>query len=694
MRCRKYFLFVFLFLVVYLKGKSQAIEISGYRAGQLEAIAEKKDAEPEDDSYLMDLEQFGRHPLNMNTVSADDLLQLHIPGVLQIRNFISYREMLGPLISIHELQAVPGWDMETIRRVLPYVVVRRDESLYTSLKERWNGGDAALLIRAAQVVEKSKGYENQTKPNASFYEGTAQKIFIRYTYNYKQLLAYGFTGEKDAGEPFFRGAQRYGFDFYSFHFFLQHSGLIRSLAIGDFTVNLGQGLIQWQSYSFTKSSQSLTIKREAPCLRPYHSAGEFNFHRGLGISLQKGEWQSTLFVSFRKISTSLVPDTTGRESLFSSFQNSGYHRTAAEIADRYNNDQFAVGGNIRYTAPGFLLGINFVHFHFSRTFQKKDEPYNLYNLKGRHLTDYSVDYSYTMNNLHLFGEFATDRWLHKAFIQGALISLGEKLDMACIYRNISPAFQSLYSDAFTENPVPNNEQGFYAGLSCRPAAGIQVDIYQDLFVFPWLKYRVDGPSQGRDFLFQLRVQPNRFWQLTALYKQESKSINGETESGGTVLLTNPVKKRIRIESDFTLSRSMSFGSRVEWVRRIEPGSLTQNGFLGMALLSFSRSGYSANAGVSVFETDNYDTRIYSFEPDLLYNFSLPAFYGRGLHYYFNLHRDLSRLIRQAGKHIRLSAWIKWDQTFYPGSGSIGTGLDEIPGNRKTEIKAQVLVQWQ
>ena len=27
---------------------------------------------------------------------------------------------------------------------------------------------------------------------------------------------------------------------------------------------------------------------------------------------------------------------------------------------------------------------------------------------------------------------------------------------------------------------------------------------------------------------------------------------------------------------------------------------------------------------------DYDTRIYSYEPDLLYSFSLPAFYGRGI----------------------------------------------------------------
>ena len=188
------------------------------------------------------------------------------------------------------------------------------------MRERWKGGDESLLLRAGQVLEKSKGFEKPSDPDASYYEGSAQKVFIRYTYNYKQLLSFGFTGEKDAGEPFFRGAQRYGFDFYSFHFFLQRAGIVRALAIGDFTVNLGQGLIQWQTFSATKSSQAMAIKREAACLRPYHSAGEFNFHRGVGISLEKGRWQTNLFISSQRISTNMESDTSGSDDLFSSFQ--------------------------------------------------------------------------------------------------------------------------------------------------------------------------------------------------------------------------------------------------------------------------------------------------------------------------------------------------------------------------------------
>jgi hypothetical protein len=665
-----------------------------FRKEQLEIMTEKNDAEPTDDSYEMDLAEFARHPLNLNTASADDLIQLHLLNILQIRNFISYRKLLGLLLSVHELQAVPGWDLATIRRLIPYIRVGREESVYSALRERWKGGDASVLLRAGQVLEKSKGFEKPSNPDASYYEGSAQNIFLRYHYNYKQLLSFGFTGEKDAGEPFLRAAQRYGFDFYSFHFFLQRVGIIRSLALGDFTINMGQGLIQWQTFSTTKSSQAMAIKREAECIRPYHAAGEYNFHRGAAVSLQKGPWQTNMFISSQRISTNMVTDTGGREDLFTSFQQSGYHRTPAEIADRNNNRQLSAGINMRYAGESFSVAFNCIHFQFSRPFQKKDEPYNLYSLKGTRLTDYSIDYSYTFRNLHLFGEWAMDQWSHAAFIQGALISLGDNISMSFLYRNISAAYQSLYSDAFTENSVPNNEKGFYTGITIRPVTGLQCEFYYDIFIFPWLKYQVDAPSSGRDILSQASYQPNKSWNLNVLYKNEMKTTNTTVSGSFTHGLVSPVKQRWRIATDYIFSRAWSFNSRMEflWIRL--NGFPTRHGYLGLTGFSYRKSGFSASMATAVFETDDYDSRIYAYEPDLLYHFSLPSFYGRGIHYYMNIHQDFSRLIGRGPGRFRISGWLKWGQTFYPGAISIGTGLDEIPGNRKSEIRAEVLIQWQ
>ena len=405
--------------------------------GQLESLAEKKDADPEDDSYEMDLEYRARHPLNLNQASSDELAALHLLTALQISNFMLYRKLLGSLLSIYELQAVPGWDLTSIQELLPYIKIGKDESLYSAIRDRWRRRRCFFAYPGKPGAGKSSWISEAGESGSIPLYGSPQKIFFRYTYNYKQLLQYGFSGDKDAGEPFLRGAQRDGFDFYSFHFFLRNTGLVRNLALGDFTVNLGQGLIQWQTISFTKGGNVLGIKRQAASLRPYRSAGEFNFHRGAGISLQKGDWSTTLFFSCQKISSNPATDTSGREDIFTSFENSGYHRTANEIADRNNNRQISAGGNLVYDKPRFNVSVNFTHFSFSKSFQKEDEPYNLYSFSGRSLTNISFSYGYTFRNMHWFGELAVEG-RHPALVQGVLMSLGTALDLSVLIPEYFP----------------------------------------------------------------------------------------------------------------------------------------------------------------------------------------------------------------------------------------------------------------
>ncbi len=692
MKQKRVFL-VFMCLLNLSRVFAQAGEEPESRAAALESEAARKDAEPEDDSYEMDLDFFRKHPADLNSATEDVLLKLHMLSIFQIRNLISYRKLLGPLINMYEIQAVPGWDLECIRNLMPYVQVVRGQSVISDIKEKWKGGDKSFILRAGQTLEKSKGYQKPISPDASYYEGNAQKVFIRYEYNYKQQLSYGFTGDKDAGEPFLKSAQRYGFDFYSFHFCLQGKGLIRTLAIGDFTVSLGQGLIQWQSMSFTKTNLPMAVKREGPVIKPYHSAGEYNFHRGIALTLQSGKWQSTGFASFQKISTNAVYDTSAREDLFSSFQQSCYHRTPSEIADRNNCGQFSLGGNLRFRTDRFQLGFNVVHFEFSRPLKKSGEPYNRYSLRGKRLSDWSTDYQFTTGNLHLFGELAVDDGFHLGMVHGSFISLGEYLDLSFLYRNISPAFQSLYSDAFTENSHPGNEKGFYTGLSWKPWNGWRADIYYDVFVFPWLKYLADAPTRGRDIMVRLNYQPGKITAISLLYKNEIKS--GNRLASGEVIsaMEAPVKKRWRVDMDLHLSAAVGLHARMEYLQIDREAGWPKKGFLATSAFSVRKPYISGNLGVTLFETDDYATRMYIYEPDLLYNFSLPVFYGKGIHYYINIHRDLLRTKSKEGKGFRLSAWLKWGQVFYRGVDSIGTGLDEIRGNRKSELRMQVFMQW-
>jgi hypothetical protein len=660
------------------KGWGQEIPVTTEQ--QLENQTDADQGETEDDSYLQDLEHFRKNPLNINTADAEELKQLRILTDLQIANLISYRNLFGKLISMYELQAVPSWDVGTVKKVLPFILVANPFSLSEEAGKRFREGDHSLLLRLTQVLEKAKGFDNSTA--GTKYLGSPQRIFFRYRYTYKNLLQFGFVGDKDAGEQFFKGAQNKGFDFYSFHLFARKTGIIQSLAVGDFTVNMGQGLIQWQGLAFKKSADVMGIKRQAATLRPYSSAGEFYFHRGAGITIKKGKVEATGFVSIRKLSANFVADTVSNEDFISSFLTSGYHRTLSENTDRNNLRQTTFGSTVLYRGNKWHVGVNGIYYNFSLPVQKRNEPYNLYAISGKNWYNFSMDYSYTYKNFHFFGEAATDKNFNKAFINGLLLSVDARVDLSLLHRAINKAYQSINGNAFTENTYPTNESGMYAGISIRPAAGWRLDGYADFFKFPWLKFLVDAPSSGKDFLVQLTYTPNKQVEVYTRFRSETKQSNQPDNITSTNYIVSIPKQSWRTQLSYKISTDISLRNRIELLWYDKKGANKENGFLTFFDLIYKPllKPFSGVLRLQYFETDDYNSRIYAYENDVLYSYSIPAFFDKGFRYYLNLNYDLNK---------QLSFWFRWSQTIYLNRATIGSGLDEITGNRKSELKLQV-----
>jgi hypothetical protein len=671
-------------------------KISSTTEQQLENLAEANDAETEDDSYLQQLNYFKKHRININNSGTEDLEELKILTALQIQNFLVYRRLLGKIISVYELQAIPAWDIVTIQKLIPFIIVKDNSTIFEKLNKRWSGGEQEFLVRYGRVLEKSKGYNEPKQGSSSYYTGSRDKIFFRYKYNYKNLLQWGLLADKDAGEPFLKSNQKQGFDFYSFHFFARQMGIIKALAIGDFTVNLGQGLTQWQSLAFKKSAAVLAVKRQGAVLRPYNSSGEYNFHRGAGITLQKKNWETTLFASFRKISANTIIDSVYDEDVVSSFQASGYHRTPSENADRNSLGQIAFGGNIKYQNNNWHVGINSIHYNFSKRVQKSDDAYNLFALSSSSITNTSVDYGFTYRNLHLFGEAAADNHFNKAFLNGAVISLDAKVDASVVYRKIDREYQSLNGNAFTENTFPVNETGLYTGITIRPLSVLQIDAYADAFRFPWLKYRLDAPSTGKDYFVQVTYTPNKEVEIYTRYKNEAKQINRTATNLANKLIDFIPKQNWRLQTSITISREAAIRNRVELIWYDKKGPDAEQGFLtyidGFYKPLLKRWG--GNLRLQYFETNGFNSRIYTYENDLPYSFSVPFNYDKGLRYYLNFNWNASKLInKRRQSKIGMDVWLKWAQTIYSNKIAIGSGLDEIAGKRKSEIKFQVIMSW-
>lgn len=673
-----------IFIVILFNFKSLAQE-NPVVEQQIENITEADESETEDDSYAQALQHYIKNKLNLNIATQVELREFPFLSPIHIGNFLNYRRLFGKLINIYELQAIPGWDVDVIQKFLPFVTVGTALPLKDDFRIRFNEGEHTILSRATYIFEKSEGFRRKTDTNAtSFYPGSRERLLVRYKYQYRNLLQFGITAEKDAGEQWFRGAQKNGFDFYSAHLFARNIGIIKTIALGDFTVNMGQGLMQWQSLAFRKSADVLNIKRQAAILRPYNSTSEYFFNRGAGITLEKNNFQLTAFASFRKTDGNLVVDTLLAEDFFSSILTSGLHRTKNEQADKNQLQMNSYGGNFSYNTTNAHLGFNAVHFSFNKPLNKDNVPYNNFAFRGTQLTNFSFDWSYTWRNLHWFGEIANHASKNFAALSGLLVSVDPKVDLSFLYRNIQPRYQTIFGNAFTEGTLPSNEKGMFAGVSIKPTSKWRLDAYADLFRFPWLRFRVDAPASGKDFLVQLTHRPNKQFEIYTRYRQETRPLNFNPDGDLNTAIVNPIsRKNWRVQLQYKVSPVITLRQRMDAMWYDKGGELESNGFLAFFDVFYKPmlKPFSANIRLQYFETDNFDSRIYAYESDVLYGFSIPAFFNKGYKYYFNVNYDVSK---------KLSLWLRVAQLLYTNQNAIGSGLDEINGNSRTEARVQIL----
>ena len=78
----------------------------------IENTASQNETESFDyDAFIDELEQFKKNPINLNKADENTLNDLPLLLPTQIASLLQYISLHGKLISIYELQAVPGFDL-------------------------------------------------------------------------------------------------------------------------------------------------------------------------------------------------------------------------------------------------------------------------------------------------------------------------------------------------------------------------------------------------------------------------------------------------------------------------------------------------------------------------------------------------------------------------------------------------------
>lgn len=637
-----------------------------------------------------DLERYIERPLNLNEATEADLQDLRLLSDVQIINFLRYREIAGDLVSLYELQAVPGLDLGTIQALLPYVAISGNTDDYQeSISDMLKEGQNELYLRWSRILETQRGYlplaEGET---GSRYEGDPNQLYLRFKHSYSNRLSYGFTAEKDRGEAFFRGANKKGFDFYSAHFYLRdYNQTLKALAIGDYTISLGQGLILYSGFGAGKSVLATSVKRGGRVVRPYTSVNEANFMRGAALTLQFGEhWEVTAFGSYRGRDGNLtVADTLEVDRpiiSFTSLDIDGLHRTPSEIEDRNTLFQLSYGGSIKYRIDRGHLAVNALMDQLDKPLIRREQPYNRYYFDGDKVGNASLDYAYRWRNFHFFGETAIGDNGVIATVNSMLAGLDPKLDIALVHRHFPRDYVALNANPFAETTGARNETGMYLGLILRPAGGWQLSGYFDLWRHPWLRFNTDAPSGGYEYRFRIRHFKKRTYEA---YLEVRDEVKGRNITLFDTKTDWPVPSRIfqaRLHLAYNLSKSLEWRSRIDVGFADNEIHELRQGFAIYQDLLYRPVGFplSFTTRFALFDTDGYAIRFYAYENNLLYSFSIPAYYNRGSRFYLNLRY---KGIRNLTLEARIAQTYWWDQD------SFGSGLEEINGPVRTQVAAQI-----
>ncbi|HMU68862.1 MAG TPA: hypothetical protein PK511_07805 [Chitinophagales bacterium] len=658
----------------------------------IEGAAEKTDnADLSIDTYQENLNYLLQNPISINTASYIELRNSGLFTEVQIRDLRRHIESYGPLLNLYELQTIPSFYPEDIARILPFITLNQVSRDKVAFIDQLYLGDYQYYTRLSRYLETQDGYVADSAGNTS-YAGNNLRVYNRFRYNYNNKLSYGFTAEKDAGEAVFGPTQPYGFDYYSAHFFKKGTGTMRALALGDFELRIGQGLMMWSGFGFGKSVFPLAIRRAGPVLDSYTSTNENRFLRGAGATLAYGRWQFTPFISYKSIDANVaLLDTVSDEVIqVSAIDESGLHRTESELERKDALKELMGGFDLTWYKDQVNIGFSAIGYHYSAPLQPTISPYEIYNFTGQQLINFGTHYNFLWRNMLLFGETAMSDNGKAGTLNGVIIPLDPKMDIAILHRYFSPDYQTLYAATFSDATLPQNENGTYFGTEIKPIKGWKLSGYVDLYKHQWLEYQTDAPGYGTDLLAQLTWQPSRSFNTYVRYKRENSDRNSTDDiidaENQLNVVSDLMRSSIRWHADYDVNKAITVKSRIEVSFYEETYGIPERGYL--VFQDFNYKPLSSPIGFAtrfaIFNTDSYNTRIYAYETEVLYAYSIVGLSGRGTRTY---------LMFTWSPFKWMDVWARVANTWYSGDEPLGSGDNTFPGNTRSDAKLQVRIKW-
>jgi len=655
-------------------------------------VMEEEDNAPATELKEM-LDLWLEHPLNVNSEEAGHLAEQGLISIFQLNKLKEYRMMYGNLLSIYELKNIDGWNLDLAQKVAPYLSTGENPEAVDLSSPQRDRCHQQLVLKTSVNPELRKGYKENGEdsiPVQPHYLGSPFRMSLRYDLTIGKLFEFGLRMEKDQGEPLMLKnellkIEYQGVDHLSAFIKFNFRRLLKTVIIGDYRMAFGYGLNYSGGSMMSGTAEGLIYPAHRH--RANTSMSESGYLRGASVYLQKGHIGLTGFISFNKFDgTSIETDTMdGKPISFSSIDISGLHRTASEISQRKLITEQIYGGHLVFMNNWLKLGLISYYSCFDIPMELHHEPYARFRFSGKSNLISGLTMAIWLRRIRVASEFSISRNKALALIAGAEFIPVNGISLNLIYRHFDRDYQNLHGSGFNSGSNNDNETGVQAVIRMETAAKWLISLIADVSETRWVSYQLNAPS--RKWFAMLAAE--RAWRdkggiyLYAKYRKETMKNPGEYSR-----VIHPVygyRMNFRLEGRYMVLKRFTFKTRAENNLYYIQGGSYQSGWLFMQDIGYTplHLPFHVWMRIGFFESEGYETRLYAYENDVLYDFSSFMHDGKGLR---------AVLLMKYSPWKWLDCWFRISSVNYRDRPVISSGWDEVEGSRLEEIEVQIRIK--
>ncbi|MGC1392587.1 MAG: hypothetical protein WA816_16250 [Bacteroidales bacterium] len=608
----KRYLIIFRLLLLPVWGFSQETNVSDI----IISIAEDLAADEEDpqavEVFIERLQELAENPVKVNISNDRELSRLFFLSDFQVKALADYVHSTGQIVSEFELANIPGFDRETAEMIIPFISLE-NKQVNNSDSARWRNS----------IISN---FSLKSGNNDASSLGSDWKILTKYKFTAGEFSG-GITMEKDPGEQLLSGKPPLP-DFLSAHLAFSGNGIIKRIIIGDFSARFGQGTNINTGTSRGISLVTPGYMSASDEIKPYTSTEENKFFRGVAAEFSVRNMELSMYFSKNFRDATIVSSTNSENDYVESFYTAGLHNTLSLLQKKDAVSILAYGISFSYNFNNLKVGLVWSENRFSLPIDiTGNDPEKVYDFKGDHNNIYTIYYNTFIKKILLYGELSANEKNKYAIVQGISFRPSDRLTLNLIFRNYNPGFTTFFGQGSGAGSKTSNERGILGNFSFEAAKHLFLIGGCDIHYFPWLKYRCSAPSFGVRKEIKASFQPTERVTFDATYNYRL-SLSDSAEAQGIpdqkMIITRSLKASVR----YSVYDKLVLGTRIDF-NYVNPGRSRGAILFQEISYSFRKVPVTLWARYCLFKTDDWDSRVYTYENDLLYSYSIPALSGEG-----------------------------------------------------------------